>query len=181
VVPHNLGHLGGRSIGAALVGEAVPSREHGPREGGICGTALTGQQDSSRIRACTEDTAWRFVAHGLPPARRSAPSCGHKPLSQGRCCVDRVGEGESAAKKSCIVVAGPGTVPESLQSGKSSPVPDHPPRLCSWDVDHAGCTWVVTLHSLEEQVFYGRTLEEALAWCLVWLTAPEIGAGPFYA
>ena len=32
---------------------------------------------------------------------------------------------------------------------------------CSWDVDHAG--WVVTLHSPEEQTFYGKTLEEALA------------------
>ncbi|MCB0067617.1 MAG: hypothetical protein KDD77_10720 [Caldilineaceae bacterium] len=47
----------------------------------------------------------------------------------------------------------------------------------SWDVDHAG--WVVTLHHPEEQIFYGRTLEEALAWCLVWLMAPEIGVGPF--
>jgi hypothetical protein len=36
---------------------------------------------------------------------------------------------------------------------------------CSWTVDHAG--WVVTLYSPEEQVNYGRTLEEALAWCLV--------------
>jgi hypothetical protein len=48
---------------------------------------------------------------------------------------------------------------------------------CSWDVDHAG--WVVTLHSPEEQDFYGRTLEEGLAWCLVWLMAPELGIGPF--
>jgi hypothetical protein len=48
---------------------------------------------------------------------------------------------------------------------------------CSWDVDHAG--WVVSLHSPEEQDFYGRTLEEALAWCLVWLMAPELGVGPF--
>src|SRR5215216_8075382 len=44
---------------------------------------------------------------------------------------------------------------------------------CWWDVDHAG--WVVTLSSPEEQDFYGRTLEEARAWCLVWLMAPEIG------
>jgi hypothetical protein len=51
------------------------------------------------------------------------------------------------------------------------------PRLLLWDVDHAG--WVVTLHSPEEQDFYGRTLEEALAWCLVWLMAPELGVGPF--
>jgi hypothetical protein len=48
---------------------------------------------------------------------------------------------------------------------------------CSWTVDHAG--WVVTLHSPEDQEFYGRTLEEALAWCLVWLMAPELGIGPF--
>jgi hypothetical protein len=45
-----------------------------------------------------------------------------------------------------------------------------------WGVDHAG--WVVTLSSPEEKTFYGRTLEEALAWCLVWLMAPEIGVGP---
>ncbi len=43
--------------------------------------------------------------------------------------------------------------------------------------DHAG--WVVMLLSPEEQAFYGRTLEEALAWCLVYLMAPEIGIGPF--
>jgi hypothetical protein len=36
---------------------------------------------------------------------------------------------------------------------------------CSWTVDHAG--WVVTLHRPEEQDLYGKTLEEALAWCLV--------------
>jgi hypothetical protein len=29
--------------------------------------------------------------------------------------------------------------------------------------------------------FYGRTLEEALAWCLIWLMAPELGTGPFVA
>jgi hypothetical protein len=38
---------------------------------------------------------------------------------------------------------------------------------------------VVTLNSPEEQTFYGKTLEEVLAWCLVWLMAPEIGVGPF--
>ena len=47
---------------------------------------------------------------------------------------------------------------------------------CDWTVDHAG--WVVMLLSPEEQTFYGRTLEEALAWCLVWLMASEIGLGP---
>jgi hypothetical protein len=38
---------------------------------------------------------------------------------------------------------------------------------------------VVKLHSPEEQDFYGKTLEEGLAWCLVWLMAPELGVGPF--
>jgi hypothetical protein len=48
---------------------------------------------------------------------------------------------------------------------------------CWWTVDQAG--WVVTLDSPERQEFFGRTLEEALAWCLVWLMAPEIGIEPF--
>ena len=48
---------------------------------------------------------------------------------------------------------------------------------CWWTVDHAG--WVVTLSSPEEQTFSSRPLEEALAWSLVWLMAPEIGIGPF--
>ena len=51
----------------------------------------------------------------------------------------------------------------------------HRRGYCWWDVDHAG--WVVMLSSPEEQ-FYGRTLEEALAWCLVWLMALELGIGP---
>jgi hypothetical protein len=38
---------------------------------------------------------------------------------------------------------------------------------------------VVTLQSPEEQDFSGRTPEEALAWYLVWLVAPELGTGPF--
>ena len=46
---------------------------------------------------------------------------------------------------------------------------------CSWDVDHA--SWVVTLHSPEEHDFYDKTFEEALAWCLVWLMAAELGKG----
>jgi hypothetical protein len=53
----------------------------------------------------------------------------------------------------------------------------HRRGYCWWDVDDAG--WVVTLHSREEHDFYGKTLEEALAWCLVWLMAPELGVGPF--
>ena len=48
---------------------------------------------------------------------------------------------------------------------------------CDWTVDHAG--WVVISLSPEEQTIYGKTLEEALAWCLVWLMAPEIGIGSF--
>ena len=47
----------------------------------------------------------------------------------------------------------------------------------AWDVDHAG--WVVDLLSPDRQRFFGRTLEEALAWCLVWLMADEWGIGAF--
>jgi hypothetical protein len=38
---------------------------------------------------------------------------------------------------------------------------------------------VVTLHSPEDHDVSGKTLEEALAWCLVWLMAPELGVEPF--
>ena len=48
---------------------------------------------------------------------------------------------------------------------------------CWWDVDHAG--WVVTLDAPERHEFYGKTLEEALARCLVRLMAPELGVRPF--
>jgi hypothetical protein len=48
---------------------------------------------------------------------------------------------------------------------------------CSWTVDHAG--WVVSLLFPEAQTFYGRTLSEGLAWCSVWLMAPELGIGQF--
>ncbi len=48
---------------------------------------------------------------------------------------------------------------------------------CSWDVDDTG--WVVMVHSPEEHDFSGKTLEEALAWCLAWLLFPELDVGPF--
>jgi hypothetical protein len=41
--------------------------------------------------------------------------------------------------------------------------------------DHAG--WVVLLLPPKEPTSDDKTLEEALAWCLVWLMAPEIGVG----
>jgi hypothetical protein len=31
----------------------------------------------------------------------------------------------------------------------------------------------------DEQIFSGKTLEEGLAWCLIWLMAPKLGVGPF--
>jgi hypothetical protein len=48
-----------------------------------------------------------------------------------------------------------------------------------WTVDHTG--WAVPLLSPEEQTPYGKTLEEALVWRLVWPMAPEIGVGSFLA
>lgn len=48
----------------------------------------------------------------------------------------------------------------------------------TWDVDHMG--WRVDLHSPEQQDFHGRTLELALAWCLIWLLFDEIGIGVYH-
>lgn len=64
----------------------------------------------------------------------------------------------------------------ALQDALLSAIADRRGYL-SWDVDHAG--WKVFLHHPDQETFYGRTLEEALAWCLVWLMAPEIGIGQF--
>lgn len=47
----------------------------------------------------------------------------------------------------------------------------------SWDVDEVG--WVVELLRPDRERFTGRTLEEAFAWCLVWLMADEWGAEAF--
>lgn len=64
-----------------------------------------------------------------------------------------------------------------LQDANLSAIADRCGYL-SWDVDHAG--WVVFLHSPDQETFHGRTLEEALAWCLVWLMFSEIGIGQFH-
>ena len=45
----------------------------------------------------------------------------------------------------------------------------------AWDVDRAG--WGVDLLSPDRQRFHGRMLDEALAWCLVWLMADALGIG----
>ena len=83
-----------------------------------------------------------------------------------------VGHDDSSGAPGAVVQAG---VSPTLD-GRA--LQDAPRRgYCIWDVNPAG--WVVTLHSPEEQQFYGRTLEEALAWCLVWLMFPELGIGPF--
>ena len=47
----------------------------------------------------------------------------------------------------------------------------------AWDVDHAG--WVVELLRPERERFFGRTLEEAPARCLVWPMSDEWGIGAF--
>jgi hypothetical protein len=44
---------------------------------------------------------------------------------------------------------------------------------CSWTQVPAG--WVVSLPFPEPRRFFGTTLEEALAWCLTWVRARELG------
>jgi hypothetical protein len=58
-------------------------------------------------------------------------------------------------------------------------VPDRLPPVTAKRPHRAALGWAVTLNSLEDQTFSGKTLEEALVWCLVWLMAPESGVGPF--
>ena len=54
-----------------------------------------------------------------------------------------------------------------------------PPRLLL--LGHRPCRMGGDVALSEEQHFCGRTLAEALAWCLVWLMAPELEIGPFLA
>ena len=77
---------------------------------------------------------------------------------------------------SAAVVAGvdPTLTGRDLQDALRRAIATHR-GYCGWTVDHAG--WVVTLLSPEEETFYGRTLEEALAWGLVWLMGPDPGRG----
>jgi hypothetical protein len=42
---------------------------------------------------------------------------------------------------------------------------------CTWTKVHAG--WVVSIPFPEPRRFYGTTLEDALAWCLHWISARE--------
>ena len=44
-----------------------------------------------------------------------------------------------------------------------------------WDYDDQG--WVVFLLSPERESFRGATVQEALAWCLVWLMVEEFSGG----
>ncbi len=47
----------------------------------------------------------------------------------------------------------------------------------AWDIDELG--WHVDLLRPDRESFRGARLEEALAWCLVWLMADEWGVGAF--
>lgn len=46
-----------------------------------------------------------------------------------------------------------------------------------WDVDRIG--WRVDLLVPDRESFHAGNLKEALAWCLVWVMADELGVGPF--
>jgi hypothetical protein len=50
-------------------------------------------------------------------------------------------------------------------------------RYYPWDVDRPD--WEVALHAPHHQDLSGKICEEALAGCLVWLMAPDLGIGPF--
>ncbi len=69
----------------------------------------------------------------------------------------------------------PTAEPRALQDALKAAIADRRGYV-DCDVDHAG--WVVDLLSPDRERFHGRTLEEALAWCLVWLMVEELGIGP---
>ena len=70
----------------------------------------------------------------------------------------------------------PTVEPRALQDALRSAIAD---QRCyvAWGVDHAG--WVVDLLRPEQECFHGRTPEEALDRCLVWLMVDEWGTGAF--
>ena len=69
----------------------------------------------------------------------------------------------------------PTAEPRPLQDALKRAIADRRGYV-DWDVDHAG--WRVDLLAPEREAFFGRTLEEALAWRLAWLMVGELGGGP---
>jgi transcriptional regulator with XRE-family HTH domain len=69
----------------------------------------------------------------------------------------------------------PTAQPRQLQDALKAAIADRRGYV-DWDVDHAG--WVVESLRPERETFRGRTPEEALAWCLVWLMVEELEVGP---
>ena len=70
----------------------------------------------------------------------------------------------------------PTVEPRALRHALKAAIAD-PRGYVAWDVDHIG--WRVDLLRPDRESFRGATLEEALAWCLVWLMGDEWGVGAF--
>jgi hypothetical protein len=81
------------------------------------------------------------------------------------------------APSGCATAIGddPTAEPRALRDAIRSAIADRQ-DYGALDVDAIG--WWVDLLSPERQDFHGGTLEEALAWCLVWLMVEELGVGP---
>lgn len=68
----------------------------------------------------------------------------------------------------------PTAEPKPLIAALRSAIADRRGYVC-FDVDALG--WRVDLLSPHAEAFRGRTLAEALAWCLVWLMTEELSIG----
>ena len=68
----------------------------------------------------------------------------------------------------------PTLAPRPLQDALKGAIADRGGYV-AWDVDEVG--WRVGLLRPDREEFRGPTLEAALAWCLVWLMAEELGGG----
>ena len=84
----------------------------------------------------------------------------------------------SADLAAAIARAGvdPTAEPRALRDALKAAIADRR-GYAAWDVDEIG--WRVDLLRPDRESFRGATLEEALAWCLVWMTANEWGIGAF--
>jgi hypothetical protein len=77
-----------------------------------------------------------------------------------------------------MAVARAGVAPtadrHAVQGGLKRAIADRG-GYCDWTYDEVG--WVVYLPAPEREAFRGATLQEARAWCLVWLMVEEFSGG----
>jgi hypothetical protein len=145
--------------GADVVATPDPAADrwsHGPGASGVLGAPA-----GPAVARCSGNLHHRAGHHRAHLAGVGGPLAARAPLVSSRDRLDLAPDLAGAVAEAGVDPALDG---RALQDALRRAIATRR-GYCWWDVDHAG--WVVTLSSPEEQTFYGRTLEEALAWCLV--------------